>query len=491
MYNRHVNTSPNAISNKKGIYGFIDRYFEITKRGSTIGREIRGGVVTFFAMSYILVLNPIILSSSKDSTGVFLGGGHTANVTAISAATALVAGIMTILMGAVANFPLALAAGMGINAMVAFSLVLGSGMTWPEAMGIIVLEGIIILILVLVGFREAVFKAVPNSLKMSISVGIGLFIALVGMVNAGIIRPGGTPVQLGINGSLSGWPALIFVFGLFVTIALFVRKVSGSILIGILSSTVLAIIIQYFVHLPAKSDKNPTGWGLNIPEFKDSIVQLPDFSTLGQIDIISPFTRIGILAVVLIVFSVMLADFFDTMGTMVAVGAEANLLDENNAPPKTTRILIIDSLAAIVGGASGTSSATSYVESTAGVADGARTGLASVVTGILFLLSMFFAPLVEMIPSEAASTALVAVGFLMMTQICEIDWKDWEIAIPAFMTIAMMPFAYSITVGIGAGFVSYMLIQIVKGKFKQHYLMWITSILFVLYFVMGPIQHLL
>lgn len=480
-----------ATSEKSGFAGRIDRFFEITKRGSTIGREVRGGMVTFFAMSYILVLNPIILSAGKDSTGSFLGGGGEANIAAISAATALIAAIMTILMGLVANFPLALAAGMGINAMVAFSLVLGSGLTWPEAMGVIVLEGVFILFLVLVGLREAVFRAVPSQLKMAISVGIGLFITLIGLIDAGIIRPGGTPIQLGINGSLAGWPALVFVFGLFVTIILFVRKVSGSILIGILSSTVLAVVIQYFVGLPGKSEETPTGWGLNLPEFKGSIIQLPDFSTLGQFDIVGPFTRLGVLSVILIVFSLMLADFFDTMGTMVAVGAEAGLLDENDAPPRTNRILVIDSLAAIAGGASGTSSATSYVESSAGVADGARTGLASVTTGIMFLLSMFFAPLVEIIPTEAAATALVAVGFLMMVQVAEIDWKNWEIAIPSFMTIAMMPFSYSITVGIGAGFITYTLIQAAKGNWKQHYLMWVTTILFVLYFVLGPIQSLL
>ncbi|QPK94717.1 NCS2 family permease [Actinomyces sp. zg-332] len=478
------------MSEKTGIMGRIDRYFEITKRGSTFGREIRGGIVTFFAMSYILVLNPIILSAGKDSTGSFLGGGSAPNIAAISASTALVAGIMTILMGVIANFPLALAAGMGINAMVSFSLVLGSGLTWQEAMGIIVLEGVFILFLVLVGLREAVFRAVPSQLKMAISVGIGLFITLIGLIDAGIIRPGGTPIQLGINGSLAGWPALVFVFGLFVTIILFVRKVSGSILIGIISSTVLAMVIQYFAGLPTKSDKVPTGWGLNIPEFKESLIQLPDFSTLGQFDIVGPFTRLGVLAVILIVFSLMLADFFDTMGTMVAVGAEAGLLGKDDAPPRTTRILIIDSLAAVAGGASGTSSATSYVESSAGVADGARTGLASVTTGLMFLLATFFAPLVEVIPSEAASTALVAVGFLMMTQIAEIDWKNWEYAIPAFMTIAMMPFAYSITVGIGAGFITYTIIQLAKGNWKQHYLIWFTTVLFILYFVIGPIQGL-
>lgn len=234
----------------------LDRFFHITERGSTVGREIRGGFVTFFSMAYILVINPIILSSALPEN---------ISTQAVAAGTALVAGIMTVLMGVVANYPLGLAAGMGLNAMVAFTLVGASGLTFQEAMGLIVWEGILITILVLTGFREAVFKAVPRQLKTAISVGIGLFIAFVGLLNAGIIRPGGTPVQLGVDGSLDGWPAVIFVFGLFLTIILYVRKVRGAILIGILSSTVLAIIIQAFVKIGQKSDENPTGWGQSVP----------------------------------------------------------------------------------------------------------------------------------------------------------------------------------------------------------------------------------
>ncbi|MDO5700426.1 MAG: NCS2 family permease [Bowdeniella nasicola] len=469
----------------------LDSFFAITERGSTIGRELRGGLVTFFAMSYILVLNPLILSL-EDSSGGFLGGGSEANIPAIAAGTALIAGVLTILMGVVANFPLALASGMGLNAMVAFTLVLGSGLTWAEAMGLIVWEGIIILVLVLTGFREAVFRAVPSQMKVAISVGIGLFIALVGLVNAGIVRPGGTPLQLGINGSLAGWPALVFVVGLFVTIVLMVRKVRGAILVGILSSTILGLIIQTFAQLGPKSEENPTGWGLTVPQLDGVPVSLPDFSTLGQFDLFGAFGKIGVLAVLLLVFSLMLADFFDTMGTMVAIGAEAGLLDEHSTPPKTRQILVVDSLAAVAGGMGGVSSATSYVESSAGVGEGARTGLASVVTGVLFLLSIFLAPLVELVPTEAASTALVAVGFLMMTQVTDIEWHRPEIAIPSFLTIALMPFAYSITVGIGAGFVAYLVIEIALGRTRRiHPLMWITSILFMLYFVLGPVQSLL
>lgn len=463
----------------------LDSFFHITERGSTVGREVRGGFVTFFAMAYILVLNPIILSAALPEDGSI-------SISSVAAATALIAGIMTILMGVVANYPMALAAGMGLNAMVAFTLVLGSGLTFQEAMGLIVWEGILITILVLTGFREAVFNAVPNQLKVAISVGIGLFIAFVGLINAGIIRPGGTPVQLGIDGSLSGWPALVFVFGLLLTIVLYVRNVRGAILIGIVSSTVLAIIIQLIAQIGAKSDENPTGWGVTIPELKGSPVALPDFSSLGAVDMFGAFGKLGPLAVLLLIFSLMLADFFDTMGTMVAIGSEADLLDETGTPPKSRQILAIDSLAAIAGGLGGTSSNTSYVESSAGVGEGARTGLASVVTGVLFLLSIFLSPIVELVPTEAASTALVFVGFLMMTQVLDIDWKKPEIAIPAFLTIAFMPFAYSISVGIGTGFIAYVFATVAAGKGKKiHPLMWVVTVLFAVYFVLGPIQQAL
>lgn len=466
----------------------IDKFFHVSERGSTIAQEIRGGFVTFFAMAYILVVNPIILSNA-------LGENSSFEFADIAAGTALVAGIVTILMGLVANFPLALAAGMGLNAMVAFTLVLGSGLTYQEAMGLIVWEGILITILVLTGFREAVFKAVPLQLKTAISVGIGLFIAFVGLINAGIIRPGGTPVQLGINGSLAGWPAVIFVFGLLLTIVLYVRKVKGAILIGLLGSTVLAMIIQAIAHVPAmhgEGDPVPTGWGQTVPEISGSLLSLPSFGTLGQIDMFGAFTKLGPLAVILLIFSLMLADFFDTMGTMVAIGGEAKLLDGEGNPPKSKQILFIDSVAAIAGGLGGVSSNTSYIESSAGVGEGARTGLASVVTGVLFLLSTFLAPVVALVPTEAASTALVFVGFLMMMQVLEIEWQKPEIAIPAFLTIAFMPFAYSITVGIGIGFITYTVIQLAQGKAgKVHPLMWLASLLFVLYFVLGPIQSAL
>lgn len=468
----------------------IDRFFHITERGSTIAQEVRGGFVTFFAMAYILVVNPIILSTTLPEDAGF-------GFADIAAGTALVAGVVTILMGLVANFPLSLAAGMGLNAVVAFTLVGGNGLSYQEAMGLIVWEGILITILVLTGFREAVFKAVPRQLKTAISVGIGLFIAFVGLIDAGIVRPGGTPVQLGIDGSLAGIPALIFVFGLLLTVVLYIRRVKGAILIGLLSSTVLAVILQAIFHVSAMKDEagevvNPTGWGQTVPELSGSIVSLPSFGSLLQVDMFGAFSKLGPVAVVLLIFSLMLADFFDTMGTMVAIGGEAKLLDEQGNPPRSREILLVDSVAAIAGGLGGVSSNTSYIESSAGVGEGARTGLASVVTGVLFLASTFLSPLVALVPTEAASTALVFVGFLMMMQVADIDWSKAEIAIPAFLTIAFMPFAYSISVGIGVGFIAYALIRIAKGEAKRiHPLMWLVSILFVVYFLLGPIKALL
>ncbi|GAA1476679.1 NCS2 family permease [Nocardioides aestuarii] len=475
----------------------LDGYFKITERGSTIGREVRGGLVTFLTMAYIVVLNPLILGFVPDSTGAFLGGGpgDGSNLPVIAAGTALVAGVLTILMGSVANFPLALAAGLGLNAFVANAIATRS--TWADAMGLIVLEGIIILVLVLTGFRKAVFHAVPQQLKVAISVGIGLFIALIGFVDAGFVTriPDAfqttVPVQLGAGGVLTGWPVLVFGIGLVLVIALWVRRVKGAILISIVATTVLAFVLQAVLDLGAAAVDGPGNWSLNVPEFT-SAVDVPDFGTLGTFSLFGAFSSVGVLAAVLLAFTLLLADFFDTMGTMTAIGAEAGLNDAEGIPPNSQKILVVDSVAALAGGAAGVSSNTSYIESASGVGEGARTGLASVVTGLLFLLTTFFAPLVEAIPSEAAVPALVLVGFLMMQQVKGIDWDDVEIAIPAFLTIVLMPFTYSITVGIGAGFLAYVLIKAVRGKAGAvHPLMWVVSSLFVVYFFIDPITDLL
>lgn len=461
----------------------LDRYFKITERGSTTERELRGGLVTFFTMSYIIVLNPLIIGFALDEDGEVLGGGTEPNLAMIAAGTALVAGVMTILMGVVANYPLALATGLGLNAFVAFSV--ASQMTWADAMGLVVIEGLVILVLVLTGFREAVFHAVPAQLKIAISVGIGLFIALIGFVDAGFVtrtdaETNTVPVELGQGGELGGWPVAVFCFGLLLVIALWVRQVRGAILISIAVTTVLALIVEAIGE--------PKAWGLTSPVWPDDVIKSPDFGTLGEFSLLGSWENAGVVTVVLLIFTLMLADFFDTMGTMTAIGAEAGLLSEDGTPPNTRRILVVDSIAAAAGGAGGVSSNTSYIESASGVGEGARTGLASVVTGVLFLFAIFLAPLVEMIPAQAAVPALVLVGFLMMQQVKGIDWDDVEIAIPAFLTIVLMPFTYSISVGIGAGFLAFVLIKVVRGRISAvHPLMWVVAALFAVYFAINPI----
>jgi AGZA family xanthine/uracil permease-like MFS transporter len=477
----------------------VDTFFKITERGSTLGRELRGGVVTFFTMAYIIVLNPLILGFVKDADGRYLGGGTGPDLPLIAAATALVAGVMTILMGVVANYPLALATGLGLNAFVAFSI--ASGMSWQDAMGLVVLEGLVILVLVLTGFRSAVFHAVPAQLKTAISVGIGLFIALIGLVDAGFVRriPDAAnttvPVQLGATGSLDGWPVLVFAVGLVLMVTLFVLRVRGAILISIVASTVLAVVLEAVADIgPSVSGEkvNPNGWSLNVPALPDKVVDVPDFGLLGQVSLFGAFERVGVVTAVLFVFTLLLADFFDTMGTMTAIGAEAGLLDEEGVPPNSQRILVVDSVAAAAGGFASVSSNTSYIESASGVGEGARTGLASVVTGVLFLLATVLSPLVAMIPNEAATPALVLVGFLMMQQVKNIEWDDLEIALPAFLTIVLMPFTYSISVGIGAGFIAYVLIKVVRGRAGiVHPLLWVVSALFVVYFFIQPVKQLL
>jgi AGZA family xanthine/uracil permease-like MFS transporter len=485
----------------------LDGWFEVTKRGSNLGRELRGGLVTFFTMAYIIILNPIIIGTQADVQGNLITGqpisaGGPAiglSMAMVAAATALIAGLMTILMGVYGRFPLAIATGLGLNALVAFTIV--KQMTWPQAMGLIVWEGVLITILVLTGFRKAIFNAVPRSLRSAISVGIGLFIAFIGLFDSGIVRPGsGTPVQLGVYGTLVGWPIAIFLIGLLVLIVLYVRRVKGAMLISILGATVVAVIVQAILGLPLMKDAtgavvNPTGWIQNIPALTGGFT-LPNLGLLGRVDLFGAFTSAAgpgaIIGILLLVFSLLLSDFFDTMGTIVAVGAEGDLLQADGNPPYTQEILLVDSVAAIAGGLGSVSSNTSYIESAAGVGDGARTGIASVVTGAAFLLSLFLAPLVQLVPAEAATPALFFVGFLMMSQVVHVNWEDPEEGIPAFLTIVLMPFTYSITTGIGAGFIAFALIKAIRGKSKDvHPLMWGVAAAFVLYFAQGIITSLI
>jgi AGZA family xanthine/uracil permease-like MFS transporter len=477
---------------------FLDSYFKISQRGSSISTEIRGGLVTFFTMAYIVALNPIILAYSPDANGQFLFGGAAPAPAMVAATTALIAGLLTILMGSVANYPLALATGLGLNTFVAVGI--ASQMTWAAAMGLVVLEGLIILVLVLTGFRVAVFKAVPPQIKIAISVGIGLFIALIGLVDAGFVRKtqsGPVPVGLGVNGNLVGWPTVVFVFGLLLMIGLMVRKVKGAILIGIVGATVAAVVIQKMYKIaPGFTAGNPPtivdgGWGLNIPNVPTEFVATPKFDFTGQFDLFGAFQldNVTLIAAILLLFTLLLSDFFDTVGTVTAIGHEAGLADKDGNVDNIQKILLVDSVAAAAGGAAGISSNTSYIESASGVGEGARTGLASIVTGVCFLLTTFLAPLVAIIPYEAATPALIIVGFLMMTQIKNIDWDDLGIALPAFLTIILMPFTYNISVGIGAGFITHVVIRLVQGRGKEvHPLLLLVSGLFVIYFLSSPIN---
>ncbi|MEV6381123.1 NCS2 family permease [Streptomyces sp. NPDC051773] len=459
----------------------VDRFFKISARGSTFAREIRGGFATFFTMAYILVLNPIILGSAKDKYG------HTLDGAELVTATALVAAVMTIIMGVGGNLPLALAAGLGLNAVVAFQI--APLMSWSDAMGLVVLEGLLICVLVVTGLREAVMHAIPQPLKQAISVGIGLFIAFIGFVDAGFvsripdIANTTVPVQLGATGALSGWPILVFCLGVLLTIGLLARKVKGAILISILTMTVVAIVINSVADIKS--------WGLTTPKVPDDIVAAPEFGLLGDFSLFGSFGETTVITVVLLIFTLLLSDFFDTMGTVVGITAEAGLLDEEGKVPNLGRVLLIDGAAAVAGGAASSSSATSYIESAAGVGEGARTGFSNLITGGLFAVALFLTPLLTIVPMQAAAPALVAVGFLMMTQVKSIDWDRYDIAIPAFLTIAVMPFTYSITNGIGAGFLAFVLIKTVLGRAKEvHWLLWATSALFLVYFAINPIQQL-
>jgi Permeases len=493
---------------------WTERYFRISKHGSSVGQEVRGGLVTFFAMAYIIALNPLIIGTTTDINGNLISGAPKflegpagaapvidaaavgASIGMVAAATAFIAGIMTILMGMVGRFPMGLATGLGLNALVAYTL--APKMTWPQAMGLVVWEGILIAILVLTGFRTAVFKAVPKTLRTAISVGIGLFIAFVGLINAGVVRKpaGSPPVELGIGGSLTGWPILVFIGGLGLLIALHVLKVKGAMLISIVSATVLAIIVEAVAHVGAHvGTENPTGWALNVPSLAN--FSLPNLGLLFRVDLFGAFYPDGqfsfptFLGLMVLVFSLLLADFFDTMGTVVAVGSEGKLLDADGMPERVTEILLVDSLGAVAGGIGSVSSTTCYVESTAGVGEGARTGLASVVTGLAFLAAVFLSPIINMVPSEAASPVLVFVGFLMIAQVVDVNWNDPEVGIPAFLTIILMPFSYSITVGIGVGFLAHVFIKVIRGHAKRvHSLMYVVALLFIIYFLQGPLLAL-
>ncbi|SDS47399.1 NCS2 family permease [Microterricola viridarii] len=472
-----------------GLKSRIDSYFEITRRGSNFATEVRGGIVTFVTMAYIVILNPIILSSGVDIDGNSLGFPQ------LAAVTALTAGVMTILFGVVARLPFGFAAGLGINSFLAVSVV--GEVTWPEAMGLVVINGLIIVLLAATGLRRLIFEAVPIQLKLAITVGIGLFIAFIGLVNAGFVTSTGAaspPVGLGVNGSVATIPTLIFIVTLVVTGVLVARKVKGALLIGLVGSTVLAVIVEAIAKLGpqfSNGEFNAGGWSLSVPALPAQWVSIPDLSLVGQVSFGS-FERIGALAAMMLVFTLVFTNFFDAMGTMTGLSNEAKLADAKGNFPRLKSALVVEGIGAVAGGFTSSSSNTVFIESGAGIGEGARTGFANLITGLMFLVAMFFTPLTSIVPTEVASAALVIVGAMMMTQIKDIDFSEFSVLLPVFLTIVVMPLTYSIANGIGAGFVAWVLIRSLSGKAKGiSPLLWIVAAGFLLYFVRGPIETML
>jgi len=499
-------------------YSALGRQFRFAEHGTTLPRDTIAGITTFIVMSYIIFVNPAILGFSGIEGLQDLGLPFDAVLTS----TCLVAGVMTIAMGLFTNRAYAIAPGLGLNAFVAFTLVANEGLGFPEAMGLIVIEGLAITILVLVGLREKIMRAIPLELKKAIAVGIGLFIGFIGLVNAGlVIRGEGTPVDLA---KFTTWSTLIAVFGLVVTIALRARGVPGDLLLGIVLTTVFATLVNW------ANDYSVYPKGLGYARWPDDIFQAPNFGLVGEISF-DAFSTLPVLAAVAFVFTLMITDFFDTMGTLVGVGKQAGYLDARGELPDIQRPLLVDSVAAAAGGFVSASSATTYIESAAGVGVGGRTGWVSVVTGALFFPFMFIAPLIGMVPPQATAAALVVVAYLMITVLSEaeeeaeladpgqdapaegrldepltsprrdvvtpggrmiagINFQDLALGLSAALTIMIMPFSFSIADGIGFGFIAYVLVRATQGLWNRvHPLMWLTAAAFVLYFVIDVIEQ--
>ena len=437
----------------------MEKYFKMGERGSSTGQELRAGLTTFLAMAYIIAVNPSLLVAA----GVPMNAAVTS--------TCVGAGIMTIFMGLFSNRPLACASGMGINAVVAFTLAALNGADWQVSMAVIFVEGCAILILVLCGLRDAIMDAIPVSLRHAISVGLGLFIAMIGLADGGIIVANeSTMVSFG---DVTSPTFLVGLISIVATVILYSMNVKGSILIG--------IVIAVLCGIPLGVTQMPSG-----------VVSALDFSSFG-----APFMAdsTGTVAVVKVLttpillvfaFSLMMSDFFDTMGTAMAVAKQGEFLNQDGTVENIREILIADSAAAAVGGLVGASSITTFVESASGAADGGRTGLSSVFTGILFIIAAFFAPVISIVSSAATCGALVIVGFLMMTDVVDIDWTNLLEGFPAFMVIAGIPFTYSISNGIGMGFIAYVIVALVTGNIKKiKPLMWVATAAFVVYFLLS------
>src|SRR3954471_7676304 len=475
--------------------GFLERRFRFAAHGTTLARDTIAGLTTFIVMSYIIFLNPIILTSVKPSVGKPLA------FEGVVTATCVVAAVMTILMGLYTNKAYALAPGLGINAIVAFQLVGQNGLSFASAMGLILLEGAVVTALVLTGMREAIMRAIPIELKKAIAIGIGLFIAFIGLYDSGLIVQGqGTPVALG---HWTTWPVFVTLLGIIVTLVLRARGFKGDLFLGIVVTTVVATIVNHATDHAAFGTSTATfpGWG--------HIASWGNWSTFGNVDM-HAFSKLGVISAIVWVFALFLSDFFDTMGTLVGVGKPAGYLNAEGHMEDIRRPLLVDSLAAIAGGAASTSSATTYIESGSGVAAGGRTGWVAVVAGALFIPFLFFAPLIGMVPAQATAAALIVVGYLMVSALTEgeeeaeieegvatrghtklagIDFHDLAIGLPAALVIMLMPFSYSITNGIGFGFIAYVLIKATQGRSRDvHPLMWVASAAFTLYFLVPLLQ---
>jgi AGZA family xanthine/uracil permease-like MFS transporter len=455
----------------------LGSYFGFAERGTNLRTEVLAGLTTFMTMAYIIFVNPAILGTQ--GTGLPISG--------VFFATCVAAALACIAMGLFANFPVALASGLGLNAIVAFTLILSLGLSWQEAMAVVVIEGVLVTLLVLTNLREAVMNAIPMSLKFAIAVGIGLFIAFIGLKNAGIVVQ--NPETYLALGDFTRGPVLLAIFGLIVTLALVARGVRGGILAGILLTGIVGMVFG-IVPLP----QGIVDFTFDTSTIGGGVLAVPDVLQLSLVPVI---------------FALFMTDFFDTMGTVIAVGQEGKLLDEEGRPPRLKRILLVDSLGAIGGGAMGASSVTSYIESGSGVAEGGRTGMTSVVVGLLFLLALPFSPLISVfggavpIPgpqggaeqifvSPVTAPALVVVGFLMMTTVRFIPWDRVDEAIPAFLTILTLPLTFNISYGIGFGFISYVLIKLAGGRAGEvHPLLYGAALLFALAFVWPALQGLL
>ncbi|MBM7441069.1 NCS2 family permease [Streptomyces sp. HB132] len=453
---------------------WLDRYFHISERGSTVAREVRGGVTTFMAMAYILLLNPLILGG-KDVDGRLL------SQPGLITATALAAAATTLLMGFVGKVPLALAAGLSVSGVLASQV--APAMTWPQAMGMCVIYGVVICLLVVTGLRELIMNAIPLALKHGITIGIGLFIALIGLFKAGFVHQGtATPLSLGPTGELAGWPVLIFAVTLLLIFMLQARNVPGAILIGIVVGTLAAIVVN------AVGDIDPKAWSSGPPELSGGAVSSPDFSLFGNVEF-GGWGDVGAMTVGMIVFTLVLAGFFDAMATIIGVGTEAKLADDKGRMPGLSKALFIDGAGGAIGGVAGGSGQTVFVESATGVGEGARTGLASVVTGLFFAACLFFTPLTAIVPAEVASAALVVIGAMMMQNARHVDWGDRSVAVPVFLTVVLMPFTYTITTGVAAGVISYSAIRLAQGRAREvGVFMWVLTLVFVVYFALHPIE---